>query len=88
MRWLYRVVSSDIVCDAVRVPYCVAKTFWSRISCPEIFWPPRNRVPAFLGCSNKADMIVDAYVVVQTRVDIALVVFVLHFDIFESFDHP
>lgn len=25
--------------------------FWSRMSEPEIFWPPKKRVP-FLGCSN------------------------------------
>lgn len=25
--------------------------FWSRMSDPEIFWPPKKRVP-FLGCSN------------------------------------
>jgi hypothetical protein len=29
--------------------------FWSLISDPEIFWPPRKRVP-FRGCSNMEAM--------------------------------
>ena len=35
---------------------CVASTFWSRMSAPEIFWPPRKRVPALRGASKMPAM--------------------------------